>query len=92
MSDFHIQAEFLIHRGYVTGMSVDQLADKLSQKADATPPEACHTRESVYDEEGAKYVQKARDEASEGQKRLIQPGERTSAAIQVYNAPLNQKV
>ena len=92
MSDYHIQAEFLIHRGYVTGMTVDQLADKLSAKADAPPPEACHTRESVYDEEGAKFVEKTRNASSESQKRLIQPGERTSAAIQVYNAPLNQKV
>jgi hypothetical protein len=92
MSDYHIQAEFLIHRGYVTGLTVDQLAEKIAQKADKPVPDGAHTRESVYDKESHETIQRIRDGASEGQKRLIEPGERTSAAIQTYRAPLNQEV
>ena len=91
MSDYHLQAEFLIARGYVSGMTVDQLANKLSAKSEKPTPDACCTRESVYDEEGQKTVEKMRNEASETQKRLIQPGERTSAALErKARMPLNQ--
>lgn len=90
-SDYIIQAEFLLTRGYCSGMTVDQLAEKLSKNADKPVPEGTHTRESVYSEDALEQVQKMRDSASETQKRLIQPGERTSAAIQTYTkAPLNQ--
>ncbi len=93
MSDYHQQAEFLLTRGYVTGMTKDQLAEKLLQNAEKTPPENSHTRETVYDDQSQSFVAKVRDAASETQKRLIQPGERTSAALQVWTSdewPLNQ--
>lgn len=93
-SDYYLQAEFLIKRGYVSGMTVDQLTDKLSAKADKEVPTNCHTRETVYDEETQKFIEARRAEASDVQKRLISPGERTSAAIETYQPkgqpPLNQ--
>ena len=93
-SDYYLQAEFLIKRGYVSGMTVDQLSDKLSAKADKEVPNNCHTRETVYDESTQKFIENRRAEASDTQKRLISPGERTSAAIETYQPkgqpPLNQ--
>jgi len=93
-SDYYLQAEFLIKRGYVSGMTVDQLSDKLSAKADKDTPTNCHTRETVYDEETQKFIENRRAEAYDVQKRLISPGERTSAAIETYQPkgqpPLNQ--
>lgn len=92
MSDFYHQAEFLIKRGYVSGMTISQLADKLEKSVDKPVPEGAHTRESVFDEAGAAYVEKRLSEAPESKKRLITPGERTSAAIQTWHGgpPLSQ--
>ena len=90
MSDYYLQAEFLIKRGYVQGMTVDQLSDKLSAKADKEVPNNCNTRETVYDEETQKFIENRRADASDTKKRLISPGERTSAAIETYQSPLNQ--
>ena len=90
-ADYILQAEFLLTRGYVSGMTISQLADKLLDAANKEKPvpEGIHTRDNVYNDDVAKeFVKNKRDSASDTQKRLIMPGERQSAAISPYESPL----
>ncbi|MGI9569008.1 MAG: hypothetical protein ACR2PH_04535 [Desulfobulbia bacterium] len=93
-SDYFFQAEFLLARGYVSGMTIDELADKLLKDANREKPvpEGIHTRENVYGDDPAlqKHVEEARNAAHDTQKRLITSGERESAAIKPYKSPLDE--
>jgi hypothetical protein len=87
MSDYIEQAKYMLLRKYVTGMTVDELASKLSLEADKKTPSGAMTRESVYGTENVELVQRLVNETPPVQKRLILPGERLSAAV---TSPLNK--
>jgi len=65
MSDYHTQAEYLLNRGYVTGIDVHKLAEKLSESAKKPVPLNCNTRETVYGEDSLELIEKLRTEADQ---------------------------